>query len=365
MKIKINEPMRSAYRYTRNQPLLHCVPLLLAVMTLIANVAAGQDTQATATTNGADHRIIVTDGQGIKHTLTEWSETRRFQNSGLPFSEDGVAIHPDYIKRSSGLASCIAVNFHTPKDQDKILQVAASRGRMENFTTLYQVILIVPMSSVDAIKFEKEPDTRFDSSKISRQISHVKIAGRPVFDAGVGYGFLTCKEDLGSLGQATFSSWVGDLQEIRAVGEPMKFQGDFNTFGCSATPFKVVITDTSGAVITLDRAVCCQEGTDTRERTDGYIGSVGWKSFTFNSELVMNKGETSHFSIAPAKIKRVEVGKSTGYELYEAKVTLRSGETFPDLAVSSEGAKGFLGTTPDGWIWVPWDDVSVVEFPEQ
>ena len=328
-------------------------------------IAVGQDTQPAKELNRTDHKIIVTDGSGIKHTLTEWTETRRFQNSGLPFAEDGVALHPDYIRRSSQLSTCIAINFHTPKDQGRILQVAASRGRMENFKSRYQVILIIPLSSVDVIKFNKEDGTRFDSGTISKQTSSVKIAGRPAFDAGVGYGFLSCKEDLGSLGQATFSSWVGDMQEIRASGEPAKFQGDFNVFGCDAIPFKAVITDTSGTVITLEKAVCCQEGTDNRERTDGYIGSVGWKSFTFSSDILMNKGENSHFSIAPAKLQRIEVGKAMGYELYEAKANLRSGESFPDLAVSSRGAKGFLGTTPDGWVWVPWDDVSVVEFPEK
>lgn len=357
--------MHSHINFRGNCRSLRWASLFQVVMLFAASVAVAQDTQPAKLHNRTDRKVIVTDAAGIKHTLTEWAETRRFQNSGLPFAQDGVALHPDYVRRSSQLSTCIALNYHTPKDQDRILQVAASRGRMENFTSRYQVILIIPLASVDAIKLAKETGTRFSFATLSRQTSSVKIAGRPAFDAGVGYGFLTCKEDLGALGQATFTSWVGDLQEIRADGEPAIFQGDFGIFGCSAAPFKAIITDTAGTTITLEKAVCCQEGTDTRERTDGYVGSVGWKSFTFSSELMMNKGETTHFAIAPAKLQRIEVGKTIGYELYEAKVTLRSGEAFPDLAVSSEGAKGFLGTTPNGWIWVPWDDVSTVEFPDR
>ncbi|MGA2905490.1 MAG: hypothetical protein ABSD98_16815 [Candidatus Korobacteraceae bacterium] len=318
-------------------------------------------------------QIVVTDRSGTKHILTECADTRDFYRSGTPFSGD-IALDPGYKARIPQLSTFIALNFHTPKDQKRILETAIRRGRGGQYASdgLSNVILMVPMSSVDVITFGENKGKMNENGEVTfEQTSSIKVAGRPAFDGGTGYADLKCKEDLGPLGQAEFSAWVENLKEIRASGKPKNFRGDFNVFACNALPFKATVTDTSGQVIILDKAVYAQEGSVSRSRYP-YMGDSEYSTVRCSSDLAVARSGTSHLSLSATKLRRIEVNKvnmgfNTGYSGFDAKVMLRSGGTF-DLTITPENGfsvpSGILGATPDGWLWVPWNAVSVVEFQD-
>jgi len=229
-------------------------------------------------------------------------------------------------------------------------------GTSEGFSN---VILLVPLSSVEVITFGEKKGERN-----REQPSSVRIAGRPAFNAGRPYADLRCKEDLGPLGRSDFSAWAEDLKEIRASGEPQHFVSDFSVFGSRAVPFKASVTDTSGQVIVFEKALFSQSDTVSRSRYP-YVGTTGYETVLFSSDLAVTRSETSHLSLSSAKLRRIQVVKNhgTSHE-YDAKMTLRSGESF-DLTISPPSdPSGILGATPDGWVWVPWYAVSVVEFPD-
>ena len=333
---------------------------LPAVIALTVTASAqGQSPPARATVGSA---ILVTDRSGTKHVLRECAQNRgiRFQNSGTPFS-GAVALDPQYEASISQLSTFIALNFHTPTEQKRILQAALDRGMGEYGTSegFSGVILLVPLSSVEVITFGEKKGERN-----REQTSSVKVAGRPAFDAGTGYADLRCKEDLGPLGQSDFSAWAEDLKEIRASGEPQRFVSDFSVFGTHAVPFKASVTDTSGRVIVFEKAMFSQHDTVERSRYP-YVGSTGYATVTFGSDLAVTRSETSHLSLSSEKLRRIQVVKNhgTSHE-YDAKMTLRTGESF-DLTISPPAdPSGILGATPDGWVWVPWYAVSAVDFPD-
>jgi hypothetical protein len=135
-------------------------------------------------------------------------------------------------------------------------------------------------------------------------------------------------------------------------------------FGSHAVPFKASATDLSGRVIAFEKAVFSQADTAARPR-HGYFGDTMYATVTFSSDLAVTRSETRHLSLSSAKLRRIEVVKNHGASHeYDAKMTLRSGESF-DLTISPPyDPSGILGATPDGWVWVPWYAVSFVEFPD-
>jgi hypothetical protein len=300
--------------------------------------------------------IAVTDHSGAKHTLSGCAEDRYFYRSGTPWS-GSIALDPAYEGRISQLKAFVALNFHTPKDQERITQAALSRG-MRSYAKdegYANVILMVPMSSIDVITLG---DRKGENN--SQQTSSVKVAGRRAFDAGAGYAELRCKENLGPLGQADFSAALEGLKEIRAVGEPTVFRPDLTVFGTDAVPFKATVTDTAGQAIVFEKAMFVQMEAVSRSRYP-YIGTTGYEAVAMSSDLALTRSGTSRLTLSSAKLRRVEVGKYSA--AFDVKATLRSGEAF-DLAITPNDDRrpGILGATPDGWVWVPWHAVSFVEF---
>lgn len=354
---------RFAARLACSRP---CGPLLVgfliaaaASVTLITASPQPKDRYARS-----DARLIATDHAGIKHNIGQCAETRRFQNSGTPFS-GAVALAPEIEAHLGSLSTVIALNMHTPRDQMRIAQSAIDRGMFENQVKEWsQVILMIPLISVETITLGPLAEPGFALNGNDRQTSLVKVAGRPLFEAGTAYADLDCREDMGSLGSGRFSAWLEDLKELRAAGEPRKFEGDLSTFGVHVAPFKATVTDTGDKTIVLERATFCGSGVSVRDRSDGYIGNIGYASVPCSSDLPVKRGDTTSASIPSTNLRRVEFRKTKGSSGYQAQVTLRSGEAIDLMVGSTHDNGGILGVSPDGWVWVPWSAVWVLELPE-
>ncbi|MDA8085675.1 MAG: hypothetical protein M0Z75_03160 [Nitrospiraceae bacterium] len=313
-------------------------------------------------TKFAGTKIVVTERAGIKHSLTNVQtgniQYGHFSGAGSPFSEANL---PEYENQTSQLDTCIALNFHTPEAQAQILRSAKERGGLKNDLQIYQVVLIVPLSSVEMITFGKADLEYYNSElELDKTTSSVKIVGKASFNAGAPFGFLTGKEALGPLGHADFSAQFKSVKEIRSSGLPAKFSANFAMFGIDAVPFKSTVTDTAGHAFVFEKAVFCKERQVTKTEGSFYVTYVGYNTVRCSSDVTLKRGG-SRLSVPSIKLQRIEIGNGSG-DGYDANVALRSGEKSFDLWLPDFSNRGILGATPYGWVWVPWTAIQTVEF---
>lgn len=283
--------------------------------------------------------VEVTTSDGVKHVISNYSEDRDLQGSGTPW-DDSVVMVREY----PALKALIAINLHP--------SAAQGVGYGHQDAPLKSAVLLIPISSIVDVAFQKTKD--------QATVSSVCLAGGERLTAGEGFGHLVGKENLGSIGTANFESWIGDITDLKAAS-PVPFNAGFDSFGVHETPFRADITDTAGTRVALTKALFL-------DRAQVSIGNTGYDSLVFSTDLVAKRGQATSLKIPFSKISKIELGKPSD-EGYGAQVTLRTGETFDLTILSSEGmilpSSGILGSSSEGWVWVPWAVVSNVEIGYQ
>ncbi len=362
--------------------------LALLIIVAMATAVVHADDKLGARNGTPDMEI--SDTNGTKHIISGCHEDSRFFRSGTPF-RDG-----SFYKGAPLLGTLIAINLHTPSEQDKISKIAIENGNRKSESDNFQVVLLIPLSAIDDIAF-----TGTEAGDETAIKSKVRLAGGVTFDAGMGYAKLVGKEDLGALGTKNISLWMEKVREIKS-SVPSPFVGDFRFFAApevppkvklkdgvyygnssiqvvkpldlsTAAPFKVRVTDAAGTDIILEKALFCESDHELTGEKDGngnYYDST-CNTLIFTSDLKAVRSG-SKLSIASSKLNKVKLGKVNKGDAdapgFDANVILRSGEAF-DLTITPRDGiyvpNGIIGYSPKGWVWIPWQAVSNMEFEDK
>jgi hypothetical protein len=348
--------------------------LAAGCMALAASSATTALAQSAAGTDKPPAAVEVTDIHGAKHIVKDYNNGSRFFRAALPFDDN---ITDDYQKNGKGfwekakaLKTAIAVELHNPEDEAKIRAAALGRGMRDTNLDNAHTVLLIPLPSLDTITFT--------SQKVGNEIqtrSVIQLSGEQPFEGGGGFWKLSGKEDLGTLGVADFAAEFSDIKSIRSITPAAPFVGDFRFFGATEVPFSAKVTDTSGAVTVLTKALYCTTGTFTVPNNKNTAiftyGDVGLTTVRFKSTLDVKVGGTSSTSIPAAKLRSISVGKvdqTSGWGGYDAKATLRTGETVDLAIVPANGIyipNGILGASAKGWVWFPWYAVASIDFEDR
>ncbi|MBK8040258.1 MAG: hypothetical protein IPK22_24465 [Verrucomicrobiaceae bacterium] len=177
--------------------------------------------------------MILTDFHGVEHTVTNCNNDKCFFRAAMPFDGNNItddATNTDYKapgggfwKRASALSETVVIEYHTSEDQAAIRKVAIERGIREANLDQTHVLLLIPYSFIESIKFTGQDK---GERKDGQAKSEVRLCGGKVFEAGGAFGKLEGKEKVASLGIADFSVWLSELTEIRSADPPIQFKGD-------------------------------------------------------------------------------------------------------------------------------------------